>query len=544
MEPDIMTYRISRRRLLSHTAAATALLQAGFLGEYAHAQSTSDAISIALAVRSSSGMNPQQPNLNGGDNWIVNQLYDTLVAAPPGRYAVRPDEFVPSLAVSWETSSDARTWTYTLRDGVKFHKGYGELTADDVVFTFSRHIDPSIVTLNKLFYSNIESVEATGPKQVRFVLKQPDPIFNATCISQLTAGIMCRKAFLEKGEGFNTDPIGTGPYQFKSVDRDRGINLEAFAEHFSGPPATPNLMVRFIADTTARTLAFVSGQVDMIEGVRAPGWIDTMRMQMSDVDFDMTSPGSFNFISVNLTRPPLDNLYVRQAFRYAIDNTAIAAAFGEFATPMVGINAAQFAGSVSKDELGPDLRYDPDPEKAKSLLAQGGYPDGVTIPCYVSQREDISSIMLMAQEQLRNAGITLDMQIIDHATFRADNRLDKNTLVFSSTSLPPVPTIAMYRHLSAGSVVKADGTGQDNFSHYGVAMQGIDDLLKQASDNPSFDDRVKLVKDMEKKVLADLPVLGIVTLSYLIARNKRVDLGFKVESGASSWSLAKARRVA
>ncbi|MFD2239365.1 ABC transporter substrate-binding protein [Aureimonas populi] len=535
---------MNRRQFLSQTAIAGSALSLGLAAGWGPALAQSDTLSIALASRTSNGMNPQKPGIAGADNWVIYQLFNQLVKSPLGKWATRPEEFEPNLAQSWEMSDDARTFTYALREGVQFHKGYGELTADDVVFTFGRHLDASIPTLNKVLYANIETVEALDPRTVRFVLRQPDPTFNGTCASQITASILSRRAFEEKGEGYDTDPIGTGPYQFQSVDQNRGLLLTAFPEHFDGPPATPNLQVSFIADTTARTLAFASGQLDMIEGVRAPGWLQTMRQRSADTIFDATEPGSFNELHLNLTRKPLDDLRVRQAIRYAINNEQIAAAFGELATPMVGVIAPQFEGSVTKDELPPELRYDYDPQKARALLAEAGHPDGITIPCYTSQREDYATISLMIQEQLRAAGITLDMQIVDHSTFRSDNRLDRNSLQLYSSSFPPVPTQPLVQMLSAAAAVKSDGSGQDNFSHYGVAMEGIDALMAEAENEPDFDRRIAIIKEAEKKILADLPTLGIITLSYVIARNPRVDLGYEVEGGPAYWSLARARRLA
>ena len=534
----------NRRAFLSHSAAAGAALSAGLGMRATPSNAQASTITLAVAARSPNGLNPQQPSQAGSDSWGMYQIFNTLVAAPLGRWAVRPEEFRPSLAESWEASPDKRTWTYRLRKGVRFHKGYGELTADDVVFTFRRQLDPAIVTYAKVLYTNIASVDAIDALTVRFTLKRPDPTFNGSCASLLSASILSRKAVEEKGENFNNDPIGTGPYQLQSIDRTRGVVLAAFPEHFAGPPASPAVHISFIADTTARTLAFASGQIDMIEGARAPGWIQTMRQRSAETVFDMTAPGSFIELNVNLTRKPLDDVRVRRAIRYAINNKAIATAFGGMATPMVGTIAPHFAGSVTREELPPELQYNYDPKKAKALLAEAGHPDGVSIPCYVSQREDYAAIMLMIQEQLRAAGINLDMRIIDHSTFHAENRKDKNTLSLYASSFPPVPHLSIQRQLAAAAVVKADGTGQENLSHYGVAIPGIDALMEKAEQEPDFDKRVLIVKDMEKKILADLPLLGIVTLSYVIARNPRVDLGIKVEAGPAYWSLAKARRIA
>lgn len=534
---------ITRRNLLATSAAGIVVASLPAGASVAFAQKANDTITFAVAARSSNSLNPQEVGLSGADNWAVYQIFDRLVNLPAGQWANEPQDYQPGLAESWDVSEDARTWTYKLRKGVKFHKGYGELTSEDVVFSFRRHIDPKIVTNSKTFYVNIGSVEAPDETTVVFTLKSPDPLFNTSCHSHVSASILCKKAFEEKGEGFNKDPIGSGAYQFDNLNSNQGLLLTAFADYFDGPANTDKVRIRYISDTTARTLAFASGDIDMIEGVRSPGWMDTMRGQASDTIFDATAPGSLNSLAINLTRGPLKDVRVRKAIRYAIDANAIAGAFGGIAAPMVGVVASQFPGAVKQEDLPEELQYAYNPEKASELLAEAGFAVGLTIPCYVSQREDYASIMLMVQEQLRAVNINLDLKIIDHATFHADNRLDKNTLALWSSSYSPVPTQIISDQLAKSFEVKPDGTGGTNFAHYGTAMPGIDDMLEKTLNEPDFQKRMALVQDMEKQILTDLPLLGIVTLSYVVARNPRVDIGFKVESGPAYWPLRHAKIV-
>jgi peptide/nickel transport system substrate-binding protein len=533
---------VSRRDFIKQSGAV--VLASATMGSVLPALGqSSHTISLGIALRRIDTLSPQSTSLNGSTNRVVYQIFDTLVKSVDGDAAVTPDLIQPSLAESWETSEDARLWTFKLRQRVPFHKAYGEMTADDVVFTFSRHLDPELVTVDKSSFENIESVTAVDPYTVAFQLKQPDPFFTGSTLTVLYSSIISQKAFEEKGEtGFDFDPIGTGAFQFDSVD-EQGTTLVAFSQHFAGAPTAGTLRILYIADTTARTLAFVSGEVDMIEGVRAPGWSDGISQRAPGTVYDRTTPGSLNTLHFNLNRAPLDDLRVRQAIRYAIDNAAIAGAFGTSATPMVGFLPMQFAGSVTKDELPEELRYDYNPERARALLIEAGHPDGVTISCYTSQREDYSSIMLMIQEQLRAVGVVLDMKIVEHATFGSDNREDKNTLALSSVSYGPVPTLPFSRQLRAASEVKSDGSGGLNFSHYGVAIPGIDDLLDAAEGEADFAKRVDIVKEMEKKVLTDMPVLGIITLSQIVARNPSVELGYELKSGPSYWTLSKAHRV-
>ncbi|HTJ56637.1 MAG TPA: ABC transporter substrate-binding protein [Devosiaceae bacterium] len=536
---------LNRRDFLVQAGVAGAAATIGLeLGGVGPAEAQEHVLSIALAARSPGGLNPQQTGLTGGDNWAICQLFDCLVNSADGTFGFTPADFRPEIAESFEASADAKTWTYHIRKGVKFHKGYGEVTADDVVFTFGRLIDPKIVTNGKAQYQNIDKVEAVDLLTVKFTLKLPDPLFNGACAATLPASILCRKAFEEKGaEKFKFDPIGTGPFQVNKVDPTSYVLLDANPDYFGDKAASRQLKIQYIADTTARTLAFLSGQIDMMEGARTPGWIPGIKQRAPKTIFDETKPGSFNHLLLNLTKKPFDDVRVRQAVRYAIDNAAIAKAYGELATPMVGMIASQFPGAVRAEDLPPELQYKPDVAKAKQLLAEAGYPSGVTVQCFTSQREDYSAIMLMIQEQLRAAGIVLDMKIIDHATFHNQTAKDLNPIALNSSSYPPVPTQPLLDQLSSRSEVKADGSGGTNYSHYGVAMKGVDDLLTQANGEPDFTKRIALVQQIEEQVLKDLPDMGIITLSYVIARNPRVDLGFPVKSGYAYWPLHKAKYV-
>lgn len=534
--------KMDRRQFLGSAAAAgaAAVLSITLVGP---ALAQSQTMRVALAARGTSSLLPASSKTTGASSWPIYHIYDTLVKSPDGTFAKRPEEFEPMLAESWETDDTGLIWTYKLRAGVKFQKDYGELTADDVVFTFLRHLDPNTLTLGKSTYANIQSIEAVDPLTVRFTLKQPDPLLGSV-LSAIGSCVLCKKAFEEKGEeAFEFDPIGTGPYQFVSGSPDTPIMLEAFADYYDGAAIIPTIQVDYIADTTARTLAFASGQADVIEGVRSPGWVDSIRQRSPDTIFDATKPGSHNYLQLNLNVEQLSKLEVRQAIRYAINNEQLAATFNGLAAPMTGLLADGVAGAAHRDDLPEELKYVPNVDKAKELLAAAGYPDGFTLDVFMSQREDYSSIMLMIQEQLRAVGINLNMRIVDHNAYHTESRKDLNTMYLNSISYPPVPTQPFVDQMKASAEVKSDGKGGQNLSHYGVTIPGIDDLLSAAMDQADFDERAKIVNEMERKVLTDLPNLGIITLSYVAARNPRLDLGYEVTGGLPVWRFNRAKFV-
>jgi peptide/nickel transport system substrate-binding protein len=524
--------QLTRRRLIG-TAIATA---AGAAQAQTPQQTT---LRLALAARSVRTLDPIK-SVQGADNWTHVHVFDTLVAAPDGTFATAPGDFRPALAKTWESSADAKQWSFKLREGVAFHKGYGEFTSDDVKYTYDRLMDPVKSGGLKVLFENIAEVRTVGKYGINFTLRRPDPLFLASSVFTSGACIVCRKAALEKGDAFEMDPIGTGPYEFVRIDPAVGIYLKGNDNYFAGAPATPNLEFQYILDTTARTLALLANKVDMIEAARSPGWLPSIKSRNATLQFDAVAPGSSFTVSLNITKKPFDDLRVRQAIMYAIDRDAIAQSMTPISQRSYGLNPSVFPGGYTAATIPADLRYDHDPARAKRLLADAGLPNGFSFAAYTSQREDYNALMLMVQEQLRQIGVTIDLSSIDHTTFQASIRTDTDMMAQRSGAYPPVPTMIFAEQLSSGAVVKADGSGGANYSHYGVAMPGIDELLEQALNEPDFEKRIALCQQMERRVLTDLPIIPLCTNAYVIVRHSRVKLGYEVKSGFAYWPLNKA----
>ncbi len=529
---------VSRRTFLELSAGAAAL--AGFGISTARAQDP-DVLRMGVAARGPRYSDPTFTT-QGGDNWAAEQVYEQLVRPRDGEFALSPDQYVPTLATEWTTSEDAKTWTFKLRPGVKFHKGFGEMTAEDVVFSYERAMSEGTdVTI----LSNIDSIEATGPYEVTIKLKAPDVNLLGTTIFNKTTVIVPKKAVEEYGEDFKTTKgVGTGHYQIDRFDTEWGTRLTRFDDHWDKPANIPVVECVYIADTTARTLALLAGDVDMIEAVRAPGWVDSIKSRDPSLLVDMTVPGSFNTLHINLTRPPFDNLKVRQAIIHAIDRRAVADALAPMGGTMYGLQPAFFPAGMEMQEAPEDLQFPYDPQRAKELLAEAGFPDGISFAANISQREDYSSTMLIVQEQFRAAGINMQLDVMDHTAYHASNRSDKNTLAMHSSSYPPIPTQIYFQQLASGSEVKADGSGGGNYSHYGVAMPGIDDLLQAALEATTYEEYLDNCIKIELQVLRDLPLIGLSSLSFTVVRNPRVDLGYEVKSGYARWRFHEATKTA
>ncbi len=527
--------QLQRRGLISTSIALAAVGP-----RKANAQpSTPNTLKLALAARNVRTLDPIK-SVQGADNWSHVHIFDTLVRIPDGAFAAGPQEFQPALAENWQSSADAKQWTFKLREGVAFHKGYGELTADDAKFTYDRLRDPVKSGGVRSLFENIADVRVDGKYGLVISLQRPDPLFLASSVSHSAACVVCRKAFEEKRDGFEMDPIGTGSYEFVRIDPAIGVFLKSNEQHFDGAPPTKYLEIHYILDTTARTLAMLGGTVDMIEAARSPGWIPSIRSRDPRLIFDSASPGSSFTVSFNITKKPFDDVRVRQALMYRIDRDSIAKSMAPISQRSYGLNPSSFPGGFTAATIPAELRYDYDPGRAKRLLSDAGMPNGFTFAAFTSQREDYSSLMLMVQEQLRQIGVTIKLSVMDHTAFQANIRQDSDLTAQRSGAYPPVPTMIFAEQLSSNAVVKSDGSGGANYSHYGEGAPGIDTLLEKALNEPDFQRRILLCQEMERKVLTDVPIIPLCTNAYVIVRHPRVKLGYEVKSGFAYWPLNKA----
>jgi peptide/nickel transport system substrate-binding protein len=469
------------------------------------------------------------------------QMFDSLIDPPYGTFNLNPPDMVKEAAESWEISKDARTYTVKLQEGMQFHKGYGEVTSEDVKFTYDRLGDPKGSSSYRVFYAAVDEVKIIDKYRFQITLKGPDPTFYATSMLSRGAGIVCKKAVEKLGNEFRRQPIGSGPFEFVAIDPNRGVILKRFEQYHRDKAKLDGLEYRYMSDPSARTLGFLKGELDMIEGARLPGWNDDLKRQMPSVALDLTRPGSTNVVFFNMTRKPFDDIRVRKALRYAIDRNVFHQAFGDMYGDVWGINPPQYPGAFTRDTLPAELRYDYDPAKARQLLAEAGFPNGFAFDNQISQREDYSSLMLMIQQMLRKVGITMRLQTIDHTTYHNNSAKDMVMLPLNSETTAPVGTLLLQRDFAQGAVVTPEGTGgRVNMSHYGQAIPGIDDLLDKMVNEADPERRMALTREAELKVLQDMPAWNAMQLSFVTARNPRVNLGYEIKASYANFSMWKA----
>lgn len=270
----------------------------------------------------------------------------------------------PALATSWSVSDDARIYTFTLAENVVFHDG-SAFDAEDVVFSFERILAPDSINAQKALYAGIESVRAVDAGTVEIELAAPSGQFLFD-IGRGDAVIVAPESAANNG----TTPIGTGPFAFVSWRRGAEVVLERFGSYWGEAPAIARASYVFIPDAAARVNALLAGTVD---GVYNMG-TQTLPVFSSNPRFKVlvgTTEGE-TILAMNNGKPPFDDIRVRQAISHGIDRQAIIAGVtGGYGTPIGSHFAPHHPYYADLTGL-----YPHDPEKAKALLAEAGYPDG------------------------------------------------------------------------------------------------------------------------------------------------------------------------
>jgi peptide/nickel transport system substrate-binding protein len=369
-------------RRLALAAAAAALLAGPALAQRTH-------VNLGVALEPPN-LDPTAGAAAAIDEIVYANVFEGLTRID------RTGSVQPALARSWEISEDGLTYVFDLVEGATFHDG-AELTAEDVVFSFERAMAEDSQNAQKGLFEPIESVEAVDPATVRITLKRPtgDFLFNmgwgdAVIVDPASA------------ETNATNPVGTGPFVFDQWVKGDSVTLTRNPDYWGEPVALVSATFKFIADPTAGLAALMAGDIDA-----APNWgsPETVPQLEADPRFEvvMGSTEGETILSTNNARAPFDELKVRQAMAHAIDRQAIidGAMFG-VGTPIGTHFAPHREAYLDLTDM-----YGHDPEKARALLEEAGYPDGFEAtlklppPSYARRGGEVVAA------QLREVGIDL-----------------------------------------------------------------------------------------------------------------------------------------
>lgn len=404
---------------------------------------------------------------------LSNNLFDTLIRRD---YASNAEgtgaAYVPGLAESWKQLDDL-TLELTLRPGVVFHNGEA-LTSEDVVFTFERILDPgSKYAAARSQLGNIARVEAPDERTVRIVTKRPDPVL-IKMLAYPGAAIVPKRYFKEVGfDGFQSRPVGAGPYKLVSLKSDDRVVLDAFDRYWAGAPPAARITFRLIPEISARITALANGEADLINAVPPDQLAAVERLGCCEVRSVMVNSHVLNYRTAH---PAMRDKRLRQALNLAIDRDLLIRSLWLGQAQV--LNGHQYAewGDLY-DPQRPRFAYDPD--RARKLIAESGYKGEpitlITSPTYYTNGLAAAEAVVA---MWRKVGVNAQVKV------------DENWFAVSSKD----SSIAV-RNLSDWLIV-ADPNATILWSWTITALWDGNDAFKALGEQAAttFDDRVRLQK--------------------------------------------------
>jgi peptide/nickel transport system substrate-binding protein len=294
---------------------------------------------------------------------ILYAIHDAMAKAMPGNTTA------PSLAESWQISSDGRVYDFMLRKGVKFHNG-DPLTSEDVKFSFDRYRGANAKQLKE----RVAAIETPGPLHVRFRLKNPWPDFMTFYTAASGAGWIVPKKYVEKvgDEGYKKAPIGAGPYKFVSFSPGVELVMEAFDGYWRKTPNVKRFVFKVINDESTRLAALKRGEIDIVYSIRGELAEELQRTPgLALKPTVIQSPQWVSMLDQWDPKSPWHDRRVRLAANLAIDRKAINEA--------ITLGHSRLTYSIIPSTF--DFYWQPptyafDPAQAKKLLAEAGFPNG------------------------------------------------------------------------------------------------------------------------------------------------------------------------
>jgi len=454
-------------------------------------------------------------------NRVGRRIVETLVTFPD-----ESTQVVPGLAESWAISKDGLKYTFKLRKGVSFHDGT-PLNAEAVKFSIERQIIPEH-PFNKLgkypfanyFFGNVKAVEAVDPQTVEFILKEP----RASFLAVLTAGaasIVSPTAVRKLGVDYPLTPVGTGPFKFVAWDRGQRVVLEKNAGYWKHPVKIDRVIYRPIVEGQARLTELLTGALDLIVDT-PPDFVPQLESNPKVMVLKQVGVHVW-YLGINNQKKPFDDKRVRQALNYAVINK-------EALVRDVLKGTGSFSrGPVLPNTWGADAAlkaYPYDPERAKKLLAEAGYPSGFSTTLWVPESGSGMQLPVamstVIQSNLKAVGVNVALQTMEWGAYLAKLRTKEQDLfALSWMAGNEDPDLVMYPLLHS-SQWTPNGPNRALYKN-----EKYDELLHQARLTTDQKKRAELYREAQRILVDDAPWVFVDHEIQTAAHARRVQ-GFKL----------------
>jgi len=514
---------ISRRRLLRAMRMLTTWLAVVALllgvGALAPVDAQPAGTLVVGLVAEPVNLDPAQvTDLNS--NRVGRRIVETLVTFPD-----ESTQVVPGLAESWAISKDGLKYTFKLRKGVSFHDGT-PLNAEAVKFSIERQIIPEH-PFNKLgkypfanyFFGNVKAVEAVDPQTVEFILKEP----RASFLAVLTAGaasIVSPTAVRKLGVDYPLTPVGTGPFKFVAWDRGQRVVLEKNAGYWKHPVKIDRVIYRPIVEGQARLTELLTGALDLIVDT-PPDFVPQLESNPKVMVLKQVGVHVW-YLGINNQKKPFDDKRVRQALNYAVNKEALV-------RDVLKGTGSFSRGPVLPNTWGADAAlkaYPYDPERAKKLLAEAGYPSGFSTTLWVPESGSGMQLPVamstVIQSNLKAVGVNVALQTMEWGAYLAKLRTKEQDLfALSWMAGNEDPDLVMYPLLHS-SQWTPNGPNRALYKN-----EKYDELLHQARLTTDQKKRAELYREAQRILVDDAPWVFVDHEIQTAAHAKRVQ-GFKL----------------
>ena len=414
---------------------------------------------------------------------------------------VKPDEngeLVPAVASEYKVSEDGKTYTFTIREGVKFHNGEA-VTAQDVKYSIERNAGMHDQELLISRFENIEAVNIVNDSTVEVVLKEAD----TELIAYMTVAII-PKDYKEQ----SSKPIGTGPFIFDSYEVDNKIVVKRNDSYWGDKPELEEVTFKIVANTDSVLLDLKAGTIDIY-----PYLTDDQAKELSDkYNIEVGNTNLVQGVFLNNEHEYFRNEKVRQAMCYAIDKEEIRTMVSGGNGTIIGSFMFPGLGKYFSEDVIDDYEYDVD--KAKSLLKEAGYPNGfefnIAIPNNYQFHISTGEVIV---QQLKEIGITANIELVDWSIWLDEiytGRDFEATIIGFDSTL--APNDLMRRFVSDNSKNMCNYVNAKYDKYYKMAVETTDDSKK-----------IEYYKELQKILSEDAASVFIQDPPLLVAVSKKLE---------------------
>jgi glutathione transport system substrate-binding protein len=451
------------------------------------------------------GINSLNPALGTGlaDATVNRTMFEGLIGFD------KDFNIVPELATSWKVNQDATALTFHLRQGVTFQDGT-PFNAQAVKDYYSWVLGPKNAgSTARGYLSDIASIDVVGPYEVRFNLEKS----NAAMLSNLAtwhARIASPTSIKKYGDKVGQHPVGTGPFKFVSWKRGQSIMVEAYNHYWGKPAQIDRIQFLIVPNDSTRVAMLKSGEAQFIESV-PPQLADTLEGN-PNIKVSSTESVFLRILELNTQHPPFNDVRVRQALNYAINKQQFArVVYGGHATVMTAPMAEPVFGYAKQQP------YSYNPERAKKLLAEAGYPDGFSFKVLTFNGTEYRTAGQVLQQMLAAVGVKMILNPTEHGALveQIFKPFDENPTEASLVGASAITGDAD-RALSITFSRKEWPPQGDDWSFYNNPK--VNTLLKKGRETGDPQKRAEIYAQAQKIIWNDAPWVFLVSPDNISAQ--------------------------